>query len=74
MKALKAAVAALPLLPPARTSRALSSGSGNFTTTGQVISVRHADGNTIVTATEVQTRLLDGTLVTMAYIGRHEVT
>jgi len=61
MKVLKAVLAALPvlavlLLPAAGASAsALSSGSGSFTTTGQVISVRQADGNTIVTAAEVQT-------------------
>lgn len=68
MKALKAVLAALPALAPlfllpAAHASALSSGSGSFTTTGEVISVRHADGNTIVTATEVQTitGVLDGT-------------
>jgi len=63
MRVLKTVFAALPvlaalLLPAAAASAsasALSSGSGSFTTTGQVISVRQADGNTIVTATEVQT-------------------
>jgi hypothetical protein len=61
MKALKAAIAALPLLaslfllPASANASTLSSGSGSFTTTGEVISVRQADGNTIVTATEVQT-------------------
>ena len=53
-------LAALPvlaslLLLPAAGASAPSSGSGSFTTTGQVVSVRQADGNTIVTATEVQT-------------------
>jgi hypothetical protein len=68
MTSLKAALAALPvlatlfLLPVAHAATA-PSGSGSFTTTGQVISVRHADGNTIVTATEIQTLtgVLDGT-------------
>ena len=40
---------------PAASPHGEGSGSGSFTTTGQVISVRQADGNTIVTATEVQT-------------------
>jgi hypothetical protein len=69
MKALKPVLAALPvlasllLLPVGAGASALSSGSGSFTTTGQVISVRQADGNTIVTATEVQTLtgVLNGT-------------
>ena len=61
----QAVLAALPvlvslLLPVGASASALSSGSGSFTTTGQVISVRQADGNTIVTATEVQT--LNGVL------------
>ena len=61
MKVLKAALVALPLLaslllgPAGATASTLSSGSGSFTATGEVISVRQADGNTIVTATEVQT-------------------
>lgn len=60
MKILKAVLAALPLLAsllllPAAHASTLSSGSGSFTTVGDVISVRQADGNTIVTATEVQT-------------------
>lgn len=61
MKVLKAAFTALPLLasllllPAGANASTLSSGSGGFTTTGEVISVRQADGNTIVTATEVQT-------------------
>ena len=60
MKVLKALLAALPvlaslLLLPAAHASTLSSGSGSFTTTGDVISVRQVDGNTIVTATEVQT-------------------
>ncbi len=66
MKALKTMFPALPvlaslLLLPAAHASTLSSGSGSFTATGQVISVRQADGNTIVTATEVQT--LTGVLV-----------
>jgi hypothetical protein len=67
MKSLKAALAALPVLAalfllPAARAATVSSGSGSFTTTGDVISVRHADGNTIVTATEVQaiTGVLNG--------------
>ncbi len=60
MKLFKAVLAALPLLVsllllPAVHASTLSPGSGSFTTTGEVISIRHADGNTIVTATEVQT-------------------
>ena len=76
MKVLKAALAALPLLAPllllpaGASASALSSGSGSFTATGEVISVQQADGNTIVTATEVQTltgaltgtRLASGTM------------
>ena len=55
----------LPLLPGGANASTLSSGSGSFTATGEVISVRQADGNTIVTATEVQTLTgaLDGTRV-----------
>src|SRR5215470_2053650 len=66
MKVLKAALAALPLLgsllwlPADANASTLSSGSGSFTATGEVTSVLQADGNTIVTATEVQT--LTGTL------------
>jgi len=71
MKVLTAALAALPLLasllllPSSANASALSSGSGSFTATGQVISVHQADGNTIVTATEVQslTGVLTGTRV-----------
>jgi hypothetical protein len=71
MKVLKAAVAALPLLasllwlPAGANASALSTGSGSFTATGEVISVHQADGNTIVTATEVQTLtgVLTGTRV-----------
>jgi hypothetical protein len=60
MKVLKAVFAALPvlaslLLLPAAHASTLSSGTGSFTTTGEVISVRQADGNMVVTATEVQT-------------------
>jgi uncharacterized protein DUF3224 len=60
MKLFKAVLAALPLLVsllllPAVHASTLSPGSGSFTTTGEVISIRQADGNTIVTATEVQT-------------------
>jgi hypothetical protein len=69
MKVRKAAFAALPLLAPllllpaSANASTLSSGSGSFTTTGEVISVRQAGGNTIVTATEVQTLtgVLNGT-------------
>ena len=61
MKVPKAALAALPLLasllllPTGAGASTLPSGSGSFTTTGEVISVQQADGNTIVTAAEVQT-------------------
>jgi hypothetical protein len=61
MKALKAAFTALPLLgtllllPAGANASALSSGSGSFVTVGNIISVKQADGNTIVTASEVQT-------------------
>jgi hypothetical protein len=68
MKSLKAVLAALPVLAPlfllpAAHAATLGSGSGSFTTTGEVISVRHAGGDTIVTATEIQTLtgVLDGT-------------
>jgi len=71
MKMLKATLAALPLLavllllPASANASILSSGSGGFITTGEVISVKQADGNTIVTATEVQTLtgVLSGTRV-----------
>ena len=71
MKVVKKVVAALPLLalflvlPASANASALSSGSGSFTATGEVISVHQADGNTIVTATEVQalTGVLTGTRV-----------
>jgi hypothetical protein len=71
MKVSKAALAALPLLasllllPVGVSASTLSSGSGIFTATGEVISVHQADGNTIVTATEVQTLsgVLTGTRV-----------
>jgi hypothetical protein len=71
MKVLKAALAALPLLasllllPVGAGASTLSSGSGSFTATGEVISVHQADGNTIVTATEIQalTGVLTGTRV-----------
>jgi len=71
MKILKATLAALPLLaallllPVSANASSLSSGSGGFITTGEVISVKQADGNTIVTATEVQTLtgVLSGTRV-----------
>src|SRR5215469_16724795 len=71
MKVPKAALAALPLLasllllPASVSASTLSSGSGSFTATGEVISVHQADGNTIITATEVQalTGVLTGTRV-----------
>jgi hypothetical protein len=71
MKVPKAALAVLPLLvsllllPAAAGASTLSPGEGSFTATGEVISVQQADGNTIVTATEVQalTGVLTGTRV-----------
>jgi len=71
MKVRKAALAALPLLTSllllsaGANASTLSSGSGSFTATGEVISIQQADGNTIVTATEVQplTGVLSGTRV-----------
>jgi len=71
MKAPKAALVALPLLasllslPAGAGASTLSSGSGSFTATGEVISIHQADGNTIVTATEIQalTGVLTGTRV-----------
>jgi hypothetical protein len=71
MKVLKAAFTALPLLasllllPAGANASTLSSGSGSFTTIGEIISVQQADGNTIVTASEVQTLtgVLTGTRV-----------
>jgi len=71
MKPFRAVFAALPLLasllflPASANAAALSSGSGSFTSTGEVVSVKQADGNTIVTATEVQalTGVLSGTRV-----------
>ena len=61
MKVPKAAFAALPLLvplfllPASASASAAEHGSGSYTTDGQVISVRQVDGNTVITATEVQT-------------------
>jgi hypothetical protein len=61
MKPLRAAFAAVPLLVPlllfsaSANASTLSSGSGHFSTTGEVISIRQVGGNVIVTATEVQT-------------------
>jgi hypothetical protein len=71
MKVPKKALAALPVLtallvlPAGANASALSSGSGSFTATGEVVSVHQADGNTIVTATEIQalTGVLTGTRV-----------
>jgi Protein of unknown function (DUF3224) len=71
MKVLKTALATLPLLasvlllPASANASTPSSGSGSFITTGQIISVKQADGNTIVTASEVQTLtgVLTGTRV-----------
>jgi Protein of unknown function (DUF3224) len=75
MKVLKAftalpLLASLLLIPASANASTLSSGSGSFTATGEVISVQQADGNTIVTATEVQiltgaltgTRMASGTM------------
>jgi hypothetical protein len=53
-------LSALPLLvplllvPASANASTLESGTGTFTATGEIISVKHVDGNTIVTATEVQ--------------------
>ena len=53
-------LSALPLLvslllvPASANASTLESGTGFFTGTGEIISIKHADGNTIVTATEVQ--------------------
>jgi len=44
----------LLLVPASANASALESGTGFFTGTGEIISVKHADGNTIITATEVQ--------------------
>lgn len=71
IKQFKAAFAALPmlasllLLPASANASPLSSGNGSFTSTGEVVSVKQASGNTIVTATEVQTLtgVLSGTRV-----------
>jgi len=68
MKVLKTAFAMLSmlapllLLPASANASTLLSGSGSFTATGGIISVRHVHGNTIVTATEVQplTGVLNG--------------
>ena len=48
-------LASLVLLPASANASTPESGSGSFTGTGDIISVKQADGNTIVTATEVQT-------------------
>jgi uncharacterized protein DUF3224 len=60
-----AVLAALLVLPAGANASTLSAGTGSFTATGEVISVHQADGNTIVTATEVQalTGVLTGTRV-----------
>ena len=61
MKVPKAAFAALPLLvplfllPASANASTGEHGSGSYNTTGQIISVRQVDGNTVITATEVQT-------------------
>jgi Protein of unknown function (DUF3224) len=74
---IKAVLAALPvlaflvMLPSGASASISSSGSGSFTAVGEIISVRQADGNTIVTATEVQTltgaltgtRVASGTMI-----------
>jgi len=43
------------VLPGSANAAISSSGSGSFTTTGEVINISQVGGNTIVTATEVQT-------------------
>jgi hypothetical protein len=69
IKVRKVVFAALPLLAPlllllpaSANASTLLSGGGSFTATGDIISVRQVDGNTIVTATEVQplTGVLNG--------------
>jgi hypothetical protein len=68
MKVRNAVFTALPLLvslllvPASANASTLSSGSGTFTATGDIISVRQVGRQTIVTATEVQplTGTLDG--------------
>ncbi len=60
MKLRNVMFSALPLLvplllvPASANASTLESGTGSFTATGDIISVKHVDGNTIVTATEVQ--------------------
>lgn len=44
----------LLLIPASANASTLESGTGSFTATGDVISIKQVDGNTIVTATEVQ--------------------
>jgi len=58
-------LASLVLLPASANASTPESGSGSFTGTGDIISVKQADGNTIVTATEVQslTGVLNGVRV-----------
>src|SRR5215470_8162739 len=55
----------LLLVPASANASTLESGTGSFTGTGDIISVKQADGNTIVTATEVQplTGVLSGVRV-----------
>jgi Protein of unknown function (DUF3224) len=61
MKALKTAfpllvlLLSLLLLTPLASASTPTTGSGSFTSTASNISVRHVDGNTIITATETQT-------------------
>ncbi len=61
MKVLKAALPALTLLlplillPARANASTLPADSGNFTSTVEITSVRHADGNTIIAGVETQT-------------------
>ena len=57
MKVLKAAPPALTLLllPARANASTLPAGSGSFTSTVEITSVRQADGNTIIAGVEVQT-------------------
>jgi hypothetical protein len=71
MKLRNVIFSALPLLVPmllfpvSASASTLEHGTGYFTATGDILSVKHVDGNTIVTATEVQplTGVLNGVRV-----------
>jgi hypothetical protein len=68
MKLRNVVLTALPLLAPlllltaSANASALETGNATFTATGDIVSVMHSAGNTIVTATEVQpiTGVLNG--------------